>query len=272
MLIISYVQLKTPEARRFFQQIISGVDYCHRHMVVHRDLKPENLLLDEKNNVKIADFGIVLCKRVVILCAFEVCRISWRMGISCAHRVAALIMQHPKLFRESKCLCWWYLPRCISDYTLDLKLTSGKIFLNNMQKYYKRWLIFVFLSFCSCFDQITGQLDSIQVKRCDSVRAAMRNSTVRRWTCADFVSKDQMYLFNLSIRLACSWLYFSWYISNSGLSGEAVGQSSTTYASGRSDETSHNQRCHVRIFFFLCDWWQFNMWRHDLSEFDIVYL
>ena len=29
------------EARQFFQQIISGVEYCHRNMVVHRDLKPE---------------------------------------------------------------------------------------------------------------------------------------------------------------------------------------------------------------------------------------
>uniref|UniRef100_A0A0E0EMG8 non-specific serine/threonine protein kinase n=1 Tax=Oryza meridionalis TaxID=40149 RepID=A0A0E0EMG8_9ORYZ len=46
------------EARRIFQQIISGVEYCHRNMVVHRDLKPENLLLDSKYNVKLADFGL----------------------------------------------------------------------------------------------------------------------------------------------------------------------------------------------------------------------
>nr|KAG5703926.1 hypothetical protein BaRGS_008185 [Batillaria attramentaria] len=50
--------LKEPEARKFFQQIISGVWYCHRHMVVHRDLKPENLLLDAQGGVKIADFGL----------------------------------------------------------------------------------------------------------------------------------------------------------------------------------------------------------------------
>lgn len=47
-----------PEARKVFQQIISGVHYCHRHKVVHRDLKPENLLLDSANRVKIADFGL----------------------------------------------------------------------------------------------------------------------------------------------------------------------------------------------------------------------
>eukprot|EP00039_Didymoeca_costata_P032933 m.39939 g.39939 ORF g.39939 m.39939 type:complete len:510 (-) comp9611_c0_seq1:1400-2929(-) len=51
-------KLVEPEARKLFQQIISGVEYCHRHMVVHRDLKPENLLLDAENNVKIADFGL----------------------------------------------------------------------------------------------------------------------------------------------------------------------------------------------------------------------
>ena len=52
-----HFQLKETESKRFFQQIVSGVDYCHRHMIVHRDLKPENLLLDSNLNVKIADFG-----------------------------------------------------------------------------------------------------------------------------------------------------------------------------------------------------------------------
>ncbi|KAJ8296763.1 Carbon catabolite-derepressing protein kinase [Rhodotorula toruloides] len=46
------------EARRFFQQIMSALEYCHSHNIVHRDLKPENLLLDENLNVKIADFGL----------------------------------------------------------------------------------------------------------------------------------------------------------------------------------------------------------------------
>eukprot|EP00729_Bicosta_minor_P007084 gene7084-31884_t len=56
--ILEHGKLAEPKARRFFQQIISGVDYCHRHMVVHRDLKPENILLDKDENVKIADFGL----------------------------------------------------------------------------------------------------------------------------------------------------------------------------------------------------------------------
>ncbi|CCK68764.1 AMP-activated serine/threonine-protein kinase catalytic subunit SNF1 KNAG_0B03230 [Huiozyma naganishii CBS 8797] len=56
--IIQRDKMSEQEARRFFQQIISAVEYCHRHKIVHRDLKPENLLLDEDLNVKIADFGL----------------------------------------------------------------------------------------------------------------------------------------------------------------------------------------------------------------------
>ncbi|KAJ8277827.1 hypothetical protein GJAV_G00080520 [Gymnothorax javanicus] len=56
--ICKHGRVEDTEARRLFQQIISAVDYCHRHMVVHRDLKPENVLLDGSMNAKIADFGL----------------------------------------------------------------------------------------------------------------------------------------------------------------------------------------------------------------------
>ncbi|GAA0154826.1 hypothetical protein Leryth_008237 [Lithospermum erythrorhizon] len=47
------------EARFFFQQLISGVSYCHSMQVCHRDLKLENTLLDGSPapRLKICDFG-----------------------------------------------------------------------------------------------------------------------------------------------------------------------------------------------------------------------
>ncbi|KAL3527617.1 hypothetical protein ACH5RR_012273 [Cinchona calisaya] len=47
------------EARFFFQQLISGVSYCHSMQICHRDLKLENTLLDgsAEPRLKICDFG-----------------------------------------------------------------------------------------------------------------------------------------------------------------------------------------------------------------------
>lgn len=55
---ISKGKLKEDLARKYFQQLISAVDYCHSRGVSHRDLKPENLLLDDNENLKISDFGL----------------------------------------------------------------------------------------------------------------------------------------------------------------------------------------------------------------------
>ncbi|KAL5168252.1 Serine/threonine-protein kinase SRK2A [Glycine soja] len=52
-------RLSEDEARFFFQQLISGVSYCHSMQICHRDLKLENTLLDGNPapRLKICDFG-----------------------------------------------------------------------------------------------------------------------------------------------------------------------------------------------------------------------
>ncbi|KAF8026376.1 hypothetical protein BT93_F2997 [Corymbia citriodora subsp. variegata] len=56
-------KLKEDLARKYFQQLIGAVDFCHSRGVYHRDLKPENLLLDENGDLKVSDFGLsALCE------------------------------------------------------------------------------------------------------------------------------------------------------------------------------------------------------------------
>lgn len=56
--IVKNGKLSENDSRRYFQQLIDGVDYCHSKGVYHRDLKPENLLLDSQGYLKISDFGL----------------------------------------------------------------------------------------------------------------------------------------------------------------------------------------------------------------------
>ncbi|KAL6627225.1 hypothetical protein ACP70R_030951 [Stipagrostis hirtigluma subsp. patula] len=55
-------RLKEDAARKYFQQLIGAVDFCHSRGVYHRDLKPENLLVDENGNLKVSDFGLSALK------------------------------------------------------------------------------------------------------------------------------------------------------------------------------------------------------------------
>ncbi|KAK9095016.1 hypothetical protein Scep_026487 [Stephania cephalantha] len=55
---VKYIE-RGKKARFFFQQLISGVSYCHSMEICHRDLKLENTLLDGNATprLKICDFG-----------------------------------------------------------------------------------------------------------------------------------------------------------------------------------------------------------------------
>ncbi|KAJ1924765.1 hypothetical protein IWQ60_004995 [Tieghemiomyces parasiticus] len=59
--LLSYIRqkgrLQESDARNFFRQIVSAIDYCHKNCILHRDLKLENVMLDAKRNIKIIDFG-----------------------------------------------------------------------------------------------------------------------------------------------------------------------------------------------------------------------
>jgi serine/threonine-protein kinase len=41
-------------------EICEALDYMHKHGVVHRDLKPENIMVDERDRIKLIDFGIAM--------------------------------------------------------------------------------------------------------------------------------------------------------------------------------------------------------------------
>ncbi|PFH61808.1 hypothetical protein XA68_16236 [Ophiocordyceps unilateralis] len=46
------------EIKRLLLQLIQGVAYLHDHWILHRDLKTSNLLLNNRGQLKIADFGM----------------------------------------------------------------------------------------------------------------------------------------------------------------------------------------------------------------------
>ncbi|CAO3698968.1 unnamed protein product [Rhizopus microsporus] len=45
-------------ARRYFKEMMLGIEYLHANEIVHRDIKPDNLLISKDDVLKIVDFGV----------------------------------------------------------------------------------------------------------------------------------------------------------------------------------------------------------------------
>ncbi|XP_078534174.1 cyclin-dependent kinase 17 isoform X1 [Lissotriton helveticus] len=79
----------------FLYQILRGLSYCHKRKVLHRDLKPQNLLINEKGELKLADFELCLGPQDVRMYGLSHYTISVPLG---KNRTSSLCLTFPPNF------------------------------------------------------------------------------------------------------------------------------------------------------------------------------
>lgn len=50
-------KLEVTIALKYFKQLLSALDFAHKHKVIHRDIRPSNIMINEDDDIKVTDFG-----------------------------------------------------------------------------------------------------------------------------------------------------------------------------------------------------------------------
>ncbi|XP_078161122.1 serine/threonine-protein kinase STY46-like [Carex rostrata] len=77
--------INLPTLIRIALDIAKGMDYLHQHNIIHRDLKTANILIDDKEAIKIADFGVARVKSTSGVMTAETGTYRWMAPEIIAH-------------------------------------------------------------------------------------------------------------------------------------------------------------------------------------------
>ena len=92
----------------FLFQILRGLSYCHKRKVLHRDLKPQNLLINERGELKLADFGkkSTFCGT---FCRTEIVKLGDGGSLRYVNNTLDLLFTGIEYFPS--CVCVWWVGR-----------------------------------------------------------------------------------------------------------------------------------------------------------------
>uniref|UniRef100_A0A8C9WA15 cyclin-dependent kinase n=1 Tax=Scleropages formosus TaxID=113540 RepID=A0A8C9WA15_SCLFO len=109
----------------FLFQILRGLAYCHRRKVLHRDLKPQNLLINERGELKLADFGTVPHRRSASTACGAISGLRSRFFLSLCPGLARAKSVPTKTYSNEVVTLWYRPPDVLlgsSEYSTQIDM------------------------------------------------------------------------------------------------------------------------------------------------------